>query len=137
MHSFLLLFLLGGLGGSSEFLTELANEDLGEGDELLRLDLVVVVAVDGAEHGVDVFVGNGHADVVATEELVEELAQLASVEPRVAIIVVVIEVSSHLSRELGIVAGESVQLGLGSLKLACVKVAWVNHFFLLYLLSSD
>ena len=72
--SLLLLLLAGSCttccrGCVRELSDETANEELGKVDELVWLDLVVVVLVDISEHGVDVFVGDGHANVVTSEEI--------------------------------------------------------------------
>ena len=72
-----------------------------------------MVLVDISEHGIDVLVGDGHANVVASEEISIELAELASVEVRVAIVVVLIEVLHHILSEASLVVLESLQLSEG------------------------
>ena len=118
----LLLLLLAGSGTTCgrlcvrELSDETANEDLGKIDELVWLDLVVMVLVDISEHGIDVLVGDGHANVVACEEISIELAELASVEVRIAIVVVLIEVLHHILSEASLVLLESLQLSEGGIK---------------------
>ena len=91
-----LLLLLASVQSSRKVLDEAADERDGKLNQLLRLDLVVMVLVDISEHGIDVLVGDGHANVVASEEISIELAELASVEVRIAIVVVLIEVLHHI-----------------------------------------
>lgn len=75
-----------------------------------------MVLVDISEHGIDVLVGDGHANVVACEEISIELAELASVEVRIAIVVVLIEVLHHILSEASLVLLESLQLSEGGIK---------------------
>ena len=112
-----------------ELSDETANEELGKVDELVWLDLVVVVLVDISEHGVDVFVGDGHANVVTSEEILNELAELASVEVRIAIVVVLVEVLHHFLSEASLVLLETLQLSEGGIKFSFLEVCWVDHFF--------
>ena len=131
----LLLLLLAGCGTTCgpcsvrELSDETANEDLGKVDELVWLDLVVVVLVDRSEHGVDVFVGDGHANVVTSEEISKELAELASVKVRIVIVVVLLEVLHHFLGEASLVLLEALELIEGSIKFSFLEVCWVDHFF--------
>jgi len=67
-----------------------------------------MVGVNGAEDSVDIFVGHGHSDVVATEEAAKELAELAAVQPRVAVVIVLGKVLLNLSAELNSVGVEGL-----------------------------
>ena len=124
-----LLFLLFGVGHAGSGISELSHkatdEDLGEGGELLGLNLVVVVRVDRTEHGVDVLVRDGHTNVVTSKEVVEELSELASVQERVVVIVVLGEVLHDLLSELSLIIVEGLELGEGSLELSFLEVCWV------------
>lgn len=112
-----------------ELSDETANEELGKVDELVWLDLVVVVLVDISEHGVDVFVGDGHANVVTSEEILNELAELASVEVRIAIVVVLVEVLHHFLSEASLFLLETLQLSEGGIEFSFLEVCWIDHFF--------
>lgn len=59
-----------------------------------------MVLVDGSEHGVDVLVSDRDANVVLGKELIEELAQLTSIEESIAIIIVLSEVLLHFFDKL-------------------------------------
>ena len=131
----LLFLLLAGCGTTCgpcsvrELSDETANEYLGKVDELVWLDLVVVVLVDRSEHGVDVFVGEGHANVVTSEELSKELAELASVEVGIAIVIVLIEVLHHFLSEASLVLLEALELSERGFKFSFLEVCKVDHFF--------
>ena len=93
-----------------------------------------MVLVDGSEHGVDVLVSDWDANVVRTEEIDEELAELAPVKPGIAVGVVLVEVFHNFLAQLFFILLESVKLGLGGLKLTFTEVCGVNH---LGYLTSD
>ena len=59
-----------------------------------------MVLVNGSEHGVDVLVSDRDANVVLGKELIEELAQLTSIEESIAIIIVLSEVLLHFFDKL-------------------------------------
>ena len=88
-----------------------------------------MVLVDRSEHGVDVFVGDGHANVVASEEASKELAELTPVEERIAIVVVLLEVLHHFLSEASLILLEALELSEGGLKFSFLEVCWVDHFF--------
>lgn len=110
-----------------EALDELADENLGKCNQLLRLDLVIVVLVNRAEYCIDVLVSDRNADVVLTEEVTEELAKLATVQESVTIGVVVAEVLLHLLAELLLIALEAAKLCEGCLELAFVEICRIDH----------
>ena len=93
-----------------------------------------MVLVDGAEHGVNVLISYWDANVVTTEEVIEELAELAPVEPGIAVGVVLVEVFHHFLAQLFFILLKGVKLGLGGFELTFTKVCGVNH---LGYLTSD
>lgn len=133
-HASFLFLLLGSsaLASASSRIGELSNEttdeNFGEGSELLWLNLVVVVRVNAAEHGVDVLVSDGHSDVVVTEEVAKELAELTPVQESIVVVIVLREVLHHLLGELRLVTIEGLELSKGGLEFTLLKVCWVDHF---------
>ena len=122
-----LLLLLASVQSSREVLDEAADERDGKLNQLLRLDLVVMVLVDRAEHSINVLVGDGDADMVFAEEVHEELAELAPIEERIAVGIVRAEVLLDLLSELSVVSLESLKLIDGGLELAFLEVCRVDH----------
>ena len=110
-----------------EALDELADENLGKCNQLLRLDLVIVVLVNRAEYCIDVLVSDRNTDVVRTEEGTEELAKLATVQESITVGVVVAEVLLHLLAEPLLIALEALKLCEGCLKLAFAEICRIDH----------
>ena len=126
---FLLLFCAGHpLGCAIELVDQVADEELGEADQLLWLDLVIVVLVNRAEQGVDILVRDWHANVVTSEEVGQELAKLASVQVRVVVVVVLLEILHDFFSELSLVIVELLKLVEGSLEFSFSEVRWVDHY---------
>ena len=123
----LLLLLLASVQSSRKVLNEAADERDGKLNQLLRLDLVVMVLVDRAEHSINVLVGDRDADVVFAEEIHEELAELTPIEERIAVGIVRAEVLLDLFSELSVVSLESLKLFDGGLELAFLEVCRVDH----------
>ena len=97
-----------------------------------------MVLVDGAEDGVNVLISDGDANVVTSEEIDEELTELAPVEPGIAVGVVLVEVFHHFLAQQFFILLECVELGLGGLKLTFTKVCGVNHIgWMFTYLTSD
>lgn len=111
-----------------EFGHEFANEKLGEVGEFLWLNLVVVIRVNRAEHSIDILVGDGHADVITFEEVVEELAELTPVQECIVVVIVLLEVRHDLTRELLLITAESLELSESCLEFAFTEICWVDHF---------
>ena len=86
-----------------------------------------MVLVDGAEHGINVLVSDWDANVVTTEEVDEELAELAPVKPGIAVGVVLVEVFHYFLAQLFFIFLELVKLGFGGFKLTITEVCGVNH----------
>ena len=114
-HSLFLLLLCGCLssgcalhsgGRGCELIDEVANEELGEVGQLVWLDLVIVIRVNRAEQRVDIFVSDGHSNVVTTEEVREELTKLTPVQVCVTVVVVLREVLLDLLSQLRLVIVE-------------------------------
>ena len=97
-----------------------------------------MVLIDGAEHGVNVLVGDGDTNVVTSEEIVEELTELAPVKPGIAVGVVLVEVFHNFLAQQFFVLLERNELSLCCFKLAFTEVCGVNHIgWMFTYLTSD
>ena len=65
--------------------------------------------------------------MVASEEVGEELAKLASVQVRVLVVVVLREILVDFLGELRLVIVELLELVEGSLEFSFPEVGWVDH----------
>ena len=86
-----------------------------------------MVLVNRAEQGVHVLVRDGHANVVTSEEVGQELAKLASVQVRVLVVVVLLKILHDFFRELRLVIVELLKLVEGRLEFSFLEVRWVDH----------
>ena len=86
-----------------------------------------MVRVNGTENRIDVLVRDRHTDVVTSKELVEELAEFASVKEGIVVVVVLSKVLHDLLVKLNFVVGEVLKLGKGGVKLAFLEICWVDH----------
>ena len=138
-HSLLLFFLIGCstltlvLGhrslGVRELINETTNKNLSKVNELVGLNLVVMIRVNRSEHGVNIFVGDRHANVITSKEVAKELAELTPVQERISVVVVLLEVLHHFLCKPSLVLLEAFKLSEGSVKFSFLKVCWIDHFF--------